>query len=212
MDQTVAIAVGSAVVSLAAVAANLYIARRSHQSNLELEAAKSALKRLDSGADAIRELEVEGELLRIRCWKLIGLAEAFCHSSADQAEHRGDFADLSRASRKFAQQADSFLDTWASARTEVPEEILALARTARHECRFSVESVLMLCAPMDRTGRLGHVDAHKLSTTLRRLLSLIDHFILTVSAVRGTLSLTKGAIRRKPPVDALSRKAGGGER
>lgn len=206
MNQNVAIAGISAAVSLASVAANLYISRKARQSNLELEAAKAALKRSESAASAIKDLEVEGERLRMRCWELIGLCEvARKRREHDEPVPRTVFGVTSSS---FARQADAFLDKWAFVKTDLPTGIVEILRGVRHDCRREIATVDIVLGTNQTNGGLEPEQAERLGLTLRHLLAGVDRFIEIVSAVRRTTALNEAS---KGSLPGLSRVGFGGK-
>src|SRR5713101_7310426 len=74
MEPTVIAASIAAGVSVASVLVNFYIARMFRRTTIAALHVKATLDRADVTNKAIKEIEVEGEKLRIRCWELIGLS------------------------------------------------------------------------------------------------------------------------------------------
>jgi len=169
----------AALVSVASVAASLYIARRGRESSAELLEIKARLDRMDIATKAMKDIEIESERLRIRCWELLALAA----DTFDNPEDRR----LGEAAKRFSKQADSFLDKWAEARTEFPTGISAYLRQLRHDCRKHTEVVLGIVLPMENRTLWDENSILSLAESLRRLLNGLDMFIDTVSTVRKAI-------------------------
>src|SRR5271165_3700903 len=112
MDSATLTAVISAAVSVVSVAANVYIARRSRQSEVESLKLKARLEHDELADKIIKEIEIEGERLRIRAWELIAACQ-----SADPAHQKA--RTLSSLIDAFAAAAGEFVEKWAPVKSEL---------------------------------------------------------------------------------------------
>jgi hypothetical protein len=176
----------AAGVSVASVLANLYIARKSRQSTLEALQIKAALDRAAESEKAIKEIEVEGERLRIRCWEMIALSQRFW--SGSNSPLRGREKEYAEAADQFARQAHTFLDKWAQAKTDFPPAIVDYLRSIRHECRHRIDVIQTLSATVVNDRRaLEKGRCSEFTRMLEDLLRLLDSYISAVSTVRRGL-------------------------
>jgi hypothetical protein len=186
MEQAIIIAGISAVLSVGSITASIYIARKSRQSTIELEEIKAVLKSAESVAGAMKELEVEGERLRIRCWALIGIATTLNDPTKQGLSPSSVKSGLREEFKHFQGQAETFLDKWALTKTDFPLGIVAILRVQRHRCRKQVAVVSLATALLERTPSCED-EAEKLLDALNTLLIDVDQFIKITSTVRKAL-------------------------
>jgi signal transduction histidine kinase len=188
MESTVIISAVAVGVSILSVAANVYIASRSRKTSLEVLTVKADLDRTDAAYKSIKQVEVEGERLRIRCWNLVHRFELWVGS---EQESRG----LDDAVQALEQQEHSFIESWADSKTDFPYIVAWQLQRMRHEIRNSINRVYTLAAicRSDKTRRR----LSELEKGVEQLLGELDRFIITISLIRK--SLTRGSFERLLP-------------
>lgn len=200
MDTTVLTSLVAAGVSLASVAANLIIARKSHQSNLDALILKSRLDEASFATKALKELETETERLRIRAWMLLA---ALGNLERPDAEHMlaAGMQDrlimserLTRDIEALLNQADVFWDTWAPAKCEVPPASQYPIRTLRHDCRVSLQTCKGYCELIMESIKNGHGVNQRFVTHFRTGLTesmkYLDSLMGAVAALRQEAAKT----------------------
>ena len=101
MEATIIVALIAALVSIASVIANIYIAKKSRQSAIEVLRAKATLEKLGNLDKNIKTVEIEAERLRICGHDLLAFLNRENNGAPDPDSH----AEFSRLARRFANQA-----------------------------------------------------------------------------------------------------------
>jgi hypothetical protein len=194
MDSAAVTAVIAASLSIVSVAANLYIARAARQGAVDALKLKARLDHDQLVDKVIKEIDVEGERLRIRAWELI----ACCQSASDEGQEQ-----LQALIEAFARQAGEFLDRWAPAKDELPLTMLEILRVLRHDCRKEIETVRALGRRIASEIQLTPSIPGAFIETLIRLLEKIDNFTSKISQLRRDRLL--GAFGSDDPLWRLAR-------
>lgn len=189
MQVTTVISLLAVGVSVASVIANLYVARLSRRTNLEVLRFKAALDRIDASAKLMKELEAESELLRIRGWELL---------SQIQREHRqpggSDYHSLLKRLIDFSKQADVFLDKWATTKGEFSEEQSLRLRKLRHECRAEINRIVARLSMLGRPASPERIsrELKGIESDVQLVLSLVQGFIVDVTNARKAMWADSG--------------------
>lgn len=180
METALLVALIAAMVSMASVIANIYIARKSRQSAIELLRIQANLETLEDLRKNIKTVEVEGERLRIRAHDLL----AFLTRKGDGTPGLGSQEEFSKLAQRFANQANEFMDSWADAKSDLPEEMLDQLRILRHDCASPIRDILFYCKTWSHNPPHSTQEARPVVSALERLLALLDAFTRHLSDVR----------------------------
>ena len=181
MQPTIIVALVAAAVSILSVVANLYIARKSRQSAIEVMKAKAYIDRVESSNQTLQQIEIESERLRIRCWAIVSYIRQLAANSDGIITDRQKFQDLTE---NFVSQAREFLDRWASAKGNIPEGNREYIAKLRHDCRHDIEEIDEHCAKHGSRGRFAPGESERMSNALRSLLYRLEAFTNTISELR----------------------------
>jgi hypothetical protein len=174
MDSTVSAALVAGAVSVVGVAINLWIARQTRRA-AEAQARLTAQLQQDSEIRRdFRNLEREGEMLRIRLQRLLPLLERHSVDTRQAPLDRGAFKEV-------LQQADLFADSWAPVKMEIPVEVEGFLRELRHECIDVIRTGLVaMMIPREWSAR----DTRTALFSIKTLLPSLDLFIKCASTIR----------------------------
>jgi len=176
MDSATITAVIAASVSIVSVAANLYIAKSARQSAIDGVRLKAKLDHDEVVDKVIKEIEVEGERLRIKAWELIECSKA----SGPSLERE----KLGASIEGFASQAAEFLDKWAPAKGELPLVMLEVLRVLRHDCRNAIDAVSIFGYRLTSEDEPGTLTSQEFTENLIVLLRKVDNFTSKISKIR----------------------------
>jgi hypothetical protein len=176
MDAATLTAVIAATVSMASVVANLYIARGARQSAIDTVRLKARLDHDEVADKVIKEIEIEGERLRIEAWKLID----FCHSN----EGQGSEAQFSILIESFVTQAEEFLDRWAPTKSELPIVTLEVLRVLRHDCRREISQLHALSPHLFPEVESSDDRRQAFMGRLIEITRKVDNFTSKISKIR----------------------------
>jgi hypothetical protein len=190
VQPTTAISILTVGVSVATVIANLYIARASRKTSLEVLRFKAALDRADASARLIKELETESERLRIRGHELITQIRKVHAHSETPLRYEGPVEEVIGSGMKFSEQASVFLEKWATVKGELSDEHLRLLAELRHECRASIDNIVVVLMMLQRKKEPTSIiqKLNDVESAIRILLALLQEFIVKISNVRKAIS------------------------
>jgi hypothetical protein len=177
MEPTIIVGVIAAVVSVFSVAANVYIANKTRQSAVDALRFKARLDREEEIDKVIKEIEIEGERLRIRSWELI-------HCCDSREILKGSKSHFPALTEEFAVQARHFIDSWASAKSELPSNELNMLRGLRHECWNNLQQISVMSQTLISDKQIDQVHIRRYVGSLNTLLELIDNFTRIVCKMR----------------------------
>jgi hypothetical protein len=193
MQATTVISLLTVGVSVASVIVNLYIARASRKTSLEVLQFKATLDRADASVKLIKELEMEGEKLRIRGHQLVTQIGQVQQRLKTSARSESAVKAVIEAGEALSQQSSIFLDKWATVKSELSAEQYELLGALRHQCRGLIDNGAVHLITLSTVSRspekaievLIHLESHT-----RELLSSMQQFILNASAVRRSILLS----------------------
>lgn len=210
MEPAVIAAVVAGLVSLAAVLANLRIARQARDASRQQIALAAAIKSAETGLQAVRGLARKTERLRIACWHLRSLlvGRELLHGSGPENDEFWDAcAEVERAYREF-------FDEWADAKFEVPPSLLEVIRQIRHEARAAANDLFNHLATLRSShskGRRRQAEStalkdldHRVSALQAHLESLFAYLVSTKNDMLTDVILG-GAPDPQPTVGPPSR-------
>jgi hypothetical protein len=194
MQATTVISILTVGVAVASVIANLYIARVSRRTSLEVLRFKASLDRIDASTKLIKELETESERLRIRGWDLLTQVQRVLQSG-NSSQYRPLLKEFIESSFQFSKQANVFLDKWATTKGEFSEDQCILLSKLRHECRTAIDAIAAHLAMLERLKSPERVSRalNDIKFDIQIVLSLVQKFILDVSNARKAISAETGA-------------------
>ncbi|MGD0682548.1 MAG: hypothetical protein ABR990_10890 [Terracidiphilus sp.] len=177
MEPAIVVGVIAAVVSVFSVVANVNIARKTRQSAVDALRFKARLDREEEIDKVIKEIEIEGERLRIRSWELIH----YCDSREILKGSKSRFPALTE---EFSVQARHFIDSWASVKSELPSTELNILRRLRHECWHYLQNISVMSQTLISDKQIDQAHIKNYVGSLNTLLELIDNFTRIVCKVR----------------------------
>ena len=186
MDVPVLTSLIAAGVSLASVAANYFIAQRSHLANLEALVLKAKLDDQSLATKLLKELETQGERLRMLAAEILSSLER-CdvgqsrHSSLTLTNRLREDIDL------FWKQAELFWESWAPAKPEIPLNSQRRIRELRHRCKATLSTIKVSLEALEGRGHEYLDETTKtelLVAGLRDLIAQLESFTGAVSTFR----------------------------
>ena len=198
MDAIIIVGIISAVVSVLSLLGNIYIARqniRSSEKIIELETISSIQK---EQRQAFNDFEKQAELLRIRCWGLIGWEDQYA-----RPDDEFSIAVYKESVRRLLKQGENLRVRWASIKAELPNEVEGYTRKLWHDCNNKMQVIsnnsrgLILNIekqkPKPSQGDLPfsigmevRQDSKSISHALASLLANLDELISISKTVRHT--------------------------
>lgn len=171
MEMSLIISLIAAATSVAGTAASVSIAHTARRASADIEILKAELSKKRAQDDVLKEIETDTELLRIRCWDILG----FLTFSADEVDAR----ELKMAVASFQEAANSFVDKWAATKPEIPDRYITHLRGLRHKCNSNIFVVLRDMNAID-----FNMSTKQLAEDLNQLLGNLDNFSRMVSTIR----------------------------
>lgn len=199
MEAIVVAALVAGAVSLLGVAANVYIARRSARTAVGLAIMQKRLEDNYRVLLQVRELEAETERLRVAGWYVIA-SLARLREAGVSAE--GVQALVEQSVDLFSTRAQTFLDSWASVKPDIPPDLVEYPASLRHECRARLDNTILALVVFKGAGgndRMRRREVEENIVRARRevteLLDALELFGRTLGTIRRVVD-GKNELRR----------------